>query len=527
MRNLKPFIAALGGTVVALAASAQTPGDLLRLSQYNYSFGTARSAAMGGAFTSLGADLSSMSINPAGLGMYRTSEVGFSPSVTSSTLKSNYLGTGSSDSKTMFSVGNLSAVFNLHQGSGTLTSFSLGVGYNKMADFNTNSLAHGWDHPSSIVEIFAENMNGVPLDRLNSGGDPYRPFRNVGLDRWGGVLAYQAGVLNPVNDHQYSAFAPAFNDPDVGPVLSDGSTTNPILRNISKGSIGEYTISGGLNFKNLIYVGMTIGIQDIYYKNQNNYLEEYNNNPLTLNNLNYIQQLKVDGTGVNVKLGVTVRPTDNLRIGLAVHTPTFIDIKEEYVEYMSTNTKTHGQGTLLDSPYALNEYTVQTPTRLLAGVSYTLPGVGLITADYERVWYNKMQLKDMDDALFESSLREDVERIFRPANNFRAGVEITPIENFYLRAGYAYYDNCQRDKAEGFINQENIRSWQNYSGGLGFRFDAFYVDVAYIYSDYKYADSRIYNFDGFDTDLPFNINSGDISTKQNRHTVTLSVGVKF
>ena len=34
-------------------ATAQTPGDLLNLSQYNYSFGTARSAALGGAFTSL------------------------------------------------------------------------------------------------------------------------------------------------------------------------------------------------------------------------------------------------------------------------------------------------------------------------------------------------------------------------------------------------------------------------------------------------------------------------------------------
>ena len=31
-------------------ATAQTPGDLLNLSQYNYSFGTARSAALGGAF---------------------------------------------------------------------------------------------------------------------------------------------------------------------------------------------------------------------------------------------------------------------------------------------------------------------------------------------------------------------------------------------------------------------------------------------------------------------------------------------
>ena len=71
-------------------ATAQTPGDLLNLSQYNYSFGTARSAALGGAFTSLGADLSSMNINPAGLGIYRGSEVGISPSLTWSNMESGF-----------------------------------------------------------------------------------------------------------------------------------------------------------------------------------------------------------------------------------------------------------------------------------------------------------------------------------------------------------------------------------------------------------------------------------------------------
>ncbi len=51
-------------------------GDVLRLSQYTYT-GSARATAMGGAFGSLGADVSSMSLNPAGMGMYRTSEMIF------------------------------------------------------------------------------------------------------------------------------------------------------------------------------------------------------------------------------------------------------------------------------------------------------------------------------------------------------------------------------------------------------------------------------------------------------------------
>ena len=92
MRTFKIFALTAGAVLVSASAMAQTPSPeaMLKLSQYNYSFGTARSAALGGAFTSLGADLASMAINPAGLGMYQSSDVGFSPSVTSSTMKSNY-----------------------------------------------------------------------------------------------------------------------------------------------------------------------------------------------------------------------------------------------------------------------------------------------------------------------------------------------------------------------------------------------------------------------------------------------------
>ena len=43
--------------------------DMYTLSQTSFGFGTARSMAMAGAFTSLGGDMASMGIYPAGLGM--------------------------------------------------------------------------------------------------------------------------------------------------------------------------------------------------------------------------------------------------------------------------------------------------------------------------------------------------------------------------------------------------------------------------------------------------------------------------
>ena len=57
---------------------AQKIEDALRNSQVFY-YGTARFMGMGGAFTALGGDLSSLSQNPAGLGVFRSSEVSITP----------------------------------------------------------------------------------------------------------------------------------------------------------------------------------------------------------------------------------------------------------------------------------------------------------------------------------------------------------------------------------------------------------------------------------------------------------------
>ena len=70
---------AFGGAV--LNQDGVLAGEMAQMSQPQ-ALGTARSMALGGAFTSLGADLASMSINPAGLGMYRRNEIALTPMMT-------------------------------------------------------------------------------------------------------------------------------------------------------------------------------------------------------------------------------------------------------------------------------------------------------------------------------------------------------------------------------------------------------------------------------------------------------------
>ena len=451
--------------------------------------------------------------------MYRGSDFGVTLSVSTLDAESSYLRRDVTSSRTRFMPNNIGAAFNVFQGKSGVTGVTLGVGYNRLADFNRVTTAQGSGAPNSITEYFAEQLNGIAEGNLKgTDTDPYVPFRNYGVAKWGGILGYQTGMMNPLpNGNQYSPWD----------VLSETAGVNPYMRRTTRGSIGEYTFSGGINLQNRVYLGMTIGIQDIYYRNENNYIEMYDGNTKSLTAMNYIQNLKMDGTGVNFKFGAVVRPTDNFRIGLAVHTPTFVSVNEEYIEYMAADYANQKPGGLLDSPYSINEYNMQTPTHLLAGLSYVISGVGLITADYERVWYNGMRLRntDFNTGAYEDMVKQGVVNSYKAANNFRVGVELNPIPELFVRGGYANYGDCRKYNDAVVDNQLDVYAHQNYSVGIGVRVNTFYTDLTYVYTDYKYVPSDIFYY--YDKGADYTVTSGTISTKSKRNSFMLSMGVKF
>ena len=69
-------------------ASAQSAIDAYQISQQDLR-GTARFMSMGGAFGALGGDLSSLSQNPAGIGVYRSNEIGFTLDLQANEAKSS------------------------------------------------------------------------------------------------------------------------------------------------------------------------------------------------------------------------------------------------------------------------------------------------------------------------------------------------------------------------------------------------------------------------------------------------------
>ncbi len=475
--------------LTAAAATAQDHNELLRFSQYEWSYGTARSAAMGGAFVSLGADLSTMALNPAGLGMYRRSEIGFSPSFTSLTLKNsqpNALDGGWFDSrrgKDRMAMGNLGAAFNVYNSSGPLTSLTLGFAYNKLIDHNTHLNSQGRDG-LSMADQFVDQLNfeGIDPDRVADYLDNGDYARITGA-----LMAVESGLV------EY--------DPDEGiyhltNTLASGSFLDSDLRRQSVGSTGQFDISIGANLSNKLYLGLGFGFQDLYHKETTDYYEAARDNATTegyLNNFNQTTFTEQRGSAWNFKIGAIFRPVEALRIGVSFHTPTYITMNETH--YTDLFTRLHGY-TLGESHSTefRSTYRLRTPMRLMGGVSYTFLDAAILSIDYERVWYDKMKMfwNDWDDEVYE--VTDEVDAIYKAADNLRVGLELNVAPNWFVRGGVAYYGGMYRETA--LIDEADFRDYKgetlNYSGGFGYRTAGWGIDVAYVYSDRKEAPGRTF-----------------------------------
>src|SRR5450432_1505219 len=115
---------------------AQSDNDALRISQQNV-LGSAREIGLSGAFGALGGDYSSATINPAGIGIYRSSQFSFTPAVSFATEKSSFLGNELSAQRTNMIIPNFSMVFSTDlkkkkNNSGKWNFVNVGFGANRL-----------------------------------------------------------------------------------------------------------------------------------------------------------------------------------------------------------------------------------------------------------------------------------------------------------------------------------------------------------------------------------------------------------
>lgn len=507
--------------------------DMFTLSQVNFGFGTARSMAMAGAFTSLGGDLASMGINPAGLGMYRSNDISFSPMMGFQSAENSAMSWGENEYN-RFAMGNLGLALNLYESSDTrLVSVTLGLGYNRVADFNYR---YGFTSQSgassapyrSIADAFSLMMGESGLFPDQNG--------NLGYDwrdayYWGGILAYN-GYLLDVGEDEYGSFWTSADR--LGVNAGVGHTMNME----SKGGIGEYDISFGMNFGSKLYLGFTWGIQSVKWTRQMYYGEDYiyNSTPVYSDGvalespaqwMDYNQAVVVRGVGMNAKFGAIYRPVEALRLGVALHTPTHYSLERSYQAYMATNFNPAGDTTPSLDDVGMNTWDFFSPTRLMFGASYAFGRFAVVSVDYERDWYNGMRVSNIPAGfdLTKSDYRYEFKNNYKGSNTLRFGAEIKPLPSLALRAGYGIADGALREDEYYYYNTPVTYRTTCYSAGVGFAIRAVTLDLAYQHLENLQTAYMLYyamdDLGNFDTASPY------YRTDFKRNYFTLSIGYKF
>ena len=516
---------------VAIDPHSVTAMDLFNLSQTQFNFGTARSAAMAGAFTSLGADMSSMSINPAGLGMYRHNEVAVTPMMSFSRSETS-AAPFEKGNRNRFSLGNLGFVLKLRESAKGITAINIGFGYNRLADFNYRYSLASYGQSSSIADAYARQLRGSDISSGYLRSDQFY-WGDVDPSLWGASLGYFTGLVSDASGTwERDMIAP---NAEVGQFATVAS----------KGSVGEYVISLGMNINNKVYVGASLGIHSISVRRNIYYGEnyKYSGEPslaYRMDYFNYDQSTKISGAGVNFKIGVVYRPIEGLRLGFAFHTPTYYSLTYKYRGGMTSDVKSIGSnpdGYELDSEGYLNpplsestallvddgsySWEYISPSRMLFGASYTFGSFAVISVDYERDWYNGIRVKQSPygKGLYDNFARDN----FKGSNTLRIGAEVRVIPQIALRAGYGLWASALKDSSAIFSSPVIYRT--DYVGaGIGFTLSkTVFLDLAYQYRHDKLTDYMTYYYYN---DVE-NGSSPVYRTTLDRHSAILTLGFRF
>lgn len=460
----------MGGTLVTWHASAQDESDALRYSNLAPQ-GTARSMGFGGALGAIGGDFTSLSINPAGIGVYRSSELTFTPSLKLNGTSSTYTGAAMDDNATRFNINNLGVVFTSaatgrRYKNSKWKAASFGIGINRVADFTSNHIYSGYNNTSSASEVFLADAIAYP--------DSYTDNATFA------GLGYNSYLLDYPNDTIGYVKIPNFN-----------TGLNQSRKVEQRGGITDVNISFGGNYEEKLMLGATIGIPSLRYLRDITLREEDasgdpNND---FDYFEYKESLKTTGTGINLKLGMIYNFTNNFRAGAAIHTPTFFALNDVYSRSIVSNTEGFkaylGEDpnpvTRVDAPVNEYSYSLITPWRGVISAAGIIGKHGFISFDYEFVDYSSARYSFEDiDSYYESEVNNGIKTMYKGASNIRIGGEAR-FDILMVRLGFGYYGNPYKNANMG---SERL----TYSAGLGLRFDNMFLDLGYSYATSSYQE---------------------------------------
>lgn len=478
---------------------AQTAYDALTFSENNYE-GTARSVAMGNAFTALGGDMGAVTINPAGSAVAGYSQISITPAFTISTSTVQgvspyddgslpYFENQMRSSRSRFNVPNIGMTYNWTTGRKTgLKNMTFGFIVNKTASWDEDLYASGRNSTTSFMgQMAAEatEMGYLGADLNAQDAYDFMP--------WKMVAGYQSGMISTFggyDDQFVGASELIFTNPNTGndEIALGGPLDQSYGRRVT-GSKYDYVFNFGANISDFLYLGANLGINTLDY-NYGEYFKEAAVDPsdfeisfedgaaMYFEHMKYNYSYAASGSGVFAKIGFILTPAGGFRIGGAIQTPTLTSINEEWRVSASTRFSDNSYSGSSSSPYGESRYTLRSPMRANVGMAYTLGTLGVVSVDYEMCNYGGMRFDGSSaDRDYFNEVNSDIRERFGVGHTLRAGIEIRPVSAFALRAGYNLMTSGEKYNA--WDEAVTPAKTHNISFGLGYSSKkSFFADLA-------------------------------------------------
>ena len=486
----KIFLAALALAVMPAAAQDTYESARLLGSDLN---GTARYVGMGGAMDALGADISTMSTNPAGIGMFRHSSVSASLGLVSQSDAQKFDGLG----KTNVSFDQMGFVYSAQV---SPTSFiNVGFNYHKSRNF---------DQILSAANALSNcSQNGLTFHKTADRNLFYLEENEQG-DLIGYVDNHRRSLAFSESD--YMNANALMLDPNDGLVYYNDARAYSFDR-AHRGWISDFDINISGNGGDRFYWGFTVGIKDVNYKGYSEYGESLVDNAGDCGSVVVADNRKIKGTGFDVKAGIIFLPIEEspFRIGLSISTPTFYDLTASNDTYLLNNTP-YGA---YDEGYSSQAYDFKfyTPWKFGVSMGHTFSnkvalGVGYEYSDWgasknrinDGSHYDWWSDEYYDDSHTDEPMKQNTERSLTGQHVLKAGAEFKPVPQFAIRVGYNYLsapyeDNGYRNAllespGVSYASTTDYVNWKDthrITCGLGVKAGGFSIDLAYQYSTTK------------------------------------------
>ncbi len=511
--------------------SAQNIYEMNKFS-LNDNNGTARYISMGGAMSALGGDVTTMTTNPAGTGIFRSNDANISFGFGNNSISDGV----NSTNKFMGSFDNFGVVItNKYSNIGALRFLNFGFNYRKVKDFDSEFSTAG-TYNGSQTDQMARLSQGLSKDNFIS-SNTYEPLYNNDVP-WLGVMGWEGNMIEPDMNTpgQYNSL-----------MGYDASTNQNVRANgdfwsKESGSMDEFDLNISANIYDMLYLGASVGIYSLDYKKNSIYSEVYDGD---VSSYSLESWSRTEGTGVDFKLGAILRPIENspLRFGAFIHTPMYMSATmynssrvESSVDLDNSGTISNNERFSFDSYETIGDaetkFSYVSPWRYNLSVGYTFAKMLAIGAEYERTDYGSASYsyKNGGKMKFENS---NIDESLGASDTYKIGAELRLLPELAIRAGWNYQSTAMTN--DSFLNlpensihtdtdYENVTGIHNYSAGLSLRSrQGYYVDFAYQLSHYR---GDFYAFDGGATE------SGESAVaatplKHDYNKFTITLGMRF